>query len=166
MSGFFFLFCLLLLLFLVRSFYFVKHFRAHVNTLIYNNNISTVCIEWEVTLNNELLVHVDPLLDFFYVHSGARTQYIETVALTTHNGSNDKRTRMGTTATTPSPQNTATQQLSIQSIWNGCMYKYFLCHVNCYLFHTFHPMYDCYRFTSFALAAHAAHCWRFVTLHW
>lgn len=32
------------------------------------------------------------------------------------NGSNDKPNRMGTTATTPSPQNTATQQLSIQSI--------------------------------------------------
>lgn len=43
---------------LVRSFYFVKHFRARVNTLIYNNNISAR-IEWEVTLNNELLVHVD-----------------------------------------------------------------------------------------------------------
>lgn len=117
---------------LVHSFYFVKHFRARVNTLIYNNNISAR-IEWEVTLNNELLVHVDLCTRSLcqciaaHAHTQRRARHtwiycanrVWVWCVNDSGGSNDSTktwTRMGTTATTPSPQNTATQQLSIQSI--------------------------------------------------
>lgn len=102
-----------------------------------------------MTLNNELLVHVDlytsykpyyiehslcvynTVYEYMYIDSKI---YRERIALwrVNDNGSNDKPNRMGTTATTPSPQNTATQQLSIQSILESFsmllyMYKYCFC---------------------------------------